>query len=101
MMPRKYTLDGRTPVLCDDLLVWGQWMQVANRQVAETAIGDARVSTVFLGLDHQWSDDGPPLLFETMIFGGVYSERQFRCSTWDEAEIQHAAVIEVARAGMH
>ena len=33
-------------------------------------VGDInyRVSTVFLALDHNWSSDGPPELWETMIF---------------------------------
>lgn len=29
-----------------------------------------RVSTVFLGLDHNWSGEGPPILWETIVFGG-------------------------------
>lgn len=29
-----------------------------------------RISTVWLGLDHNFMGDGPPLIFETMIFVG-------------------------------
>jgi len=51
------------------------------------------VSTVFLGLDYQFGD-GPPLIFETMAFwrqsGGG---EKMRCSTWLQAEAQHAAMI--------
>ena len=55
------------------------------------------VSTVFLGLDHNW-DDGPPHLFETMIFfhGGKrhYADiYQRRYSTWDEALAGHQLVV--------
>jgi hypothetical protein len=32
--------------------------------------GNIGISTVFLGLDHRHFGDGPPLLFETMVFGG-------------------------------
>lgn len=39
-----------------------------DRQVASTLLGDVRVSTVWLGINHNWGD-GPPLIFETMIFG--------------------------------
>src|SRR5262245_14898324 len=46
------------------------------------------ISTVFLGLDHQWMD-GPPLLFETMVFNGPCNEFQERYSTWKEAEEGH------------
>lgn len=27
------------------------------------------VSTVLLGLDHRFTNDGPPIIFETMVFG--------------------------------
>jgi hypothetical protein len=38
--------------------------------VAKTPIGDdAEVSTVWVGLDHNFLGEGPPLIFETMIFG--------------------------------
>jgi hypothetical protein len=37
------------------------------KRVAETQIGPYWVSTVWLGLDHQFGQ-GPPLLFETMVF---------------------------------
>jgi hypothetical protein len=48
------------------------------------------VSTVFLGIDHRFGGEGPPLLFETMIFGGPHDQSQYRCSTWQEAEHMHA-----------
>jgi len=38
------------------------------KRVLETQIGPYWVSTVWLGLDHSFSDDGPPLIFETMVF---------------------------------
>lgn len=41
-----------------------------NTHVADTSFSDGtRVSTVFLGLNHAY-DDGPPQVFETVIFGG-------------------------------
>lgn len=72
-------------------------METAERRVARTEIGPLTVSTVFLGLDHG-SGKGPPVLFETMIFDGGEDGYQTRCSTWAEAEIQHAAAVEVAKA---
>jgi|ERR1035437_6928735 hypothetical protein len=47
------------------------------------------VSTVFLGINHDYNNSGTPILFETMIFGGKYSEYQNRYSTYDEAIIGH------------
>ena len=58
-------------------------------------------STVFLGLDHRFIDDGPPLLFETMIFGGDGDKDQWRCSTWEQAEAQHRRAVELVRRRRH
>ncbi len=59
-------------------------------RVGSTRVGQYRVSTVFLGLDHQYGD-GPPLVFETMVFegegfGDLYCERY---ATWEDAEAGH------------
>ena len=29
-MMDRYILDGKTPVLCDDLRTWGRWMETAR-----------------------------------------------------------------------
>ncbi len=92
----KYVLDGKTPVKCDDLYTWGEWMETANRHVAKEVIGDAQVSTVFLGMDHAWGG-AEPLLFETMIFGGPHDGYQDRCSTWAEAEAMHAKAVALVK----
>lgn len=57
--------------------------------VADETIKGVRVSTVFLGLDHGWGG-GPPLVFETMVFGGALADECERCSTYTEAEEMHA-----------
>jgi hypothetical protein len=64
--------------------------------VAQENIGDVRVSTVFLGMDHSFGE-GPPLIFETMIFGGEHDEFQDRCSTYAEAEEMHARACRMVR----
>jgi len=69
-------------------------MQIDDRRVAldkDVAPG-AEVSTVFLGLDHAFGD-GPPVLFETMVFGGPLDGEQDRYCTWDEAVAGHAAML--------
>ncbi len=83
-----YILDGKNVVECNDLMEWASWYQTAERRVAKTEGNDVRVSTVFLGIDHSFGD-GPPELFETMIFGGEHDDDQRRYSTWDEAEKGH------------
>ena len=87
-----YILDGHTPVPEPDTRKWGGWMGRADRTVRKEAVGGVEVSTVFLGLDHSYDDEGP-MLFETMVFGGLYDLVYWRCRTWDEAEAQHARVL--------
>lgn len=95
MASDKYILEGKTPVPAD-LTTWAHWFETSDRQVAQDQIGDTCISTVFLGIDHQWGK-GPPLIFETMIFGGVHDLYQTRSSTWDEAEKQHAKAIDLVK----
>ena len=70
-----------------------------SRRVAKTTIGDAEISTVFLLLDHSFDRDGPPILFETMIFGGIHDLYQERYRTWDEAEAGHARAVHLVQTG--
>ena len=91
-----YMLVGKKPVPCD-LMTWATLRSTANRHVAISEFEWGKVSTVFLGLDHQWFD-GPPLLFETMIFGGPLDQEMDRYSTWEEAEAGHKAMVEKAIA---
>lgn len=91
-----YILDGHTPVPCDDFRVWGDWYRTADRHVGNTTIGGLQVSTVFLGSNHQWGC-GPPVLFETMVFGGD-DEMMDRYSTWDEAQAGHDATVAAVTA---
>lgn len=92
----RYILVGHDPVLCPDLMKWGVWIQEAERHVAKTGVGDNWISTVFLGLDHSFGG-GPPVLFETMIFGGKHDEYQERYVTWDAAEAGHARAVRMVR----
>jgi predicted DNA-binding transcriptional regulator AlpA len=52
------------------VLTWARWFETAERTVASDHVGDVHVSTVFLALDHNFGLEGPPVLWETMIFGG-------------------------------
>lgn len=86
--------DGHTPIEEPNLYKWGHWYEEAckngQRQVARTIIGDVHVSTVFLALNHRFFDkNGPPILFETMVFGGKYDQEMERYCTWDEAVLGH------------
>lgn len=97
----KYILKGKQPIREFDLLKWAMWFETADRRVCETILGtlngEIRVSTVFLGLDHNFSGSGRPVLFETMIFGGQHNNEMVRTSTWAKAEAAHKYMIEVAK----
>ena len=93
-MSDKYVLVGQTPVPVDDLLKWAVQFEVMDRRVAFTRVFDlVDVSTVFLGLDHSFHG-GRPLLFESMAFwADEHGAEMARCSTWLEAELQHAEMV--------
>lgn len=65
-----------------------------NRIVKKDKIGDIEISTVFLSIDHSFNG-GKPILFETMIFGGIHDQYQDRCSTWDEALKMHQVAVDL------
>jgi len=89
-----YILDGKEPVEVSDVLTWADWFETADRIVKQTTLNqEVRVSTVFLGLNHRFIGAGPPLLFETMIFGGERDGAQWCYSTWDEAAVGHKAAV--------
>lgn len=88
-----YILDGTIPVLEPDLNAWGRWNRTHSKFIAESVFGflwwKVRVSTVFLGIDHSFTE-GFPVLFETMVFGGKHDGFQERSSTWSGALRTHA-----------
>lgn len=97
----KYILDANDqPVVCDDVLEWGRWFEGADdrRRVARTEFEGGYVSTVFLGLDHNFTH-GDPVLWETMIFGGPHDGYQERYTSKADAEIGHQIAVELAKGG--
>jgi hypothetical protein len=88
----------RQPVECTDLLKWADWYENnEDRSVAVTGVGPYVVSTVFLGLNHNFNFrlEGPPILFETMVFSdGESCGEMDRCSTWAEAEQMHKRMVQ-------
>lgn len=92
----KYILDeAHNPVLVEDVLEWGRWFAKADRRVAVTELGEfnARISTVFLGIDHGFFNHEKPALFETMIFENGNGGDMRRYATWAEAEEGHKEMV--------
>lgn len=72
------------------------WSDDARRVAFTTLPGGVEVSTVHLGIDHSFGH-GPPLIFETMIFGGTLDQDTQRYPTEAEAKAGHAEMVERAR----
>jgi hypothetical protein len=91
---------------------WMEWFENAystdETRVAFTKTDRVEVSTVFLGINHNFKfDDSVPLLFETMAFHKLDAPKKLindleiewdgqetmRCSTWEEAELQHKMMV--------
>lgn len=99
-MTDKYILDGHNPVPAT-IDEWAKWYETSGdaRRVGLDMLPNCKVSTVFLALDHSFSNGrGLPILFETMVFGGPLDGEQERYSFWDEAEAGHKAMVERVKA---
>jgi len=98
---RYYILDADNKPVAVDMPTWGEFFEtLSNRIVDYTEINSQiYVSTVFLGLDHRHFGDGPPILFETMVFGGPISMDQacWRYASWDDACVGHVVAVRKAR----
>ena len=89
-----------------------EYIEALNREVAERKdsqdvvgrigddnVGPYRVSTVPLLIDHNFTDEGPPVLWETMIFGGGVTDEEYqeRYTSVEDARDGHERAIELAR----
>jgi hypothetical protein len=68
---------------------------VAYVRVAEDKIGPYWISTVWLGVNH--GIFGPPLIFETMVFGGGESHDCVRYSSLERAQTGHRTKVSEVR----
>jgi hypothetical protein len=105
-----YNRDGS--VFEGTVLDWARQFEIANRRVGLTVVTDSanpdrkyRVSTVFLGINHNYTG-GMPLLFETMVFaegGDVDSNldgEQERYITEAEAAAGHEGWVATVAMGI-
>lgn len=83
-----------------DLFEWAKLFEARGEAADEswwriqTEVGDHTVSTVWLGIDHNFSGDGPPLIFESMIFGDDDELEIRRYATWEEARVGHEELVQ-------
>jgi hypothetical protein len=89
-----YDLDGNPMTLME----WAELMEAdpERRRVGRTAVRGYLVSTVWLGMNHNYHPDAPPHIFETMVFpltdfgDEVYCKRY---SMREQAEAGHESVV--------
>lgn len=100
-----YKLDENKNVIPSSLEEWSNFIE--NRlptnylHVGDDTVDGKRVSTVFIGICHNFNpDSNVPIVFETMVFedygSSIYQERY---STYKEAEDGHKRAIEWVRNG--
>jgi hypothetical protein len=93
-----YILDAdNNPVLEPDIWKWAKWYETANRHVGNTVLGNIKISTVFLGLDHGFGGFGPPVLWETIIFGGEHDDYQERYTSYKRAVNGHKLAVDMVK----
>jgi hypothetical protein len=97
--PHLYILDATgKPVPATNLLRWGEWFERANRTVEKDEIDGHFISTVFLGIDHNFLGEGPPILWETMVFDpDGKALDQIRYNSLDAARNGHKAAVDAFR----
>lgn len=111
MFLHHYILNAKgTPVIEPNLCKWAHWYEKAERHVGLDFIGPYKVSTVFLGLDHNYHPTGPPVLWETMVFKKKTRSKKWviddhldleqdRCAgSREQAEAMHAKMVKKVKA---
>jgi hypothetical protein len=97
-VPQHPRLFDRTGKPIDSFLKWAELIsQDTEQRVARTTIGPYQVSTVWMGIDHNYFCPGPPLIFETAIFTAdrsmPYCQRH---ATLESAQEGHNGAVRVA-----
>lgn len=97
----KFILDENNNAIPATLMEWGMFLENEHDRkiVKQEMVNGFRVSTVFLGLDHNWNifneENHKPHIFETMVFKGEGGTENYcdRYSTWEEAEEGHKVAV--------
>lgn len=103
---RYYKLDKDKNAIPCSLYEWAEQLEEMvnsdNKQVAADTIDGKLISTIWLGLNHNFFYDGDPHIFETMVFTEKYGGQEIYCerySTWQEAEEGHKHAVQWVKDG--
>lgn len=97
MRKYRYILVNGEPVPEPDPRKWAIWFGTNERIVKRTLIGKVEISTVFIAIDHSFSDNEPPMLWGTMVFGGKLNYEQERYISLEDAKAGHNNMVERVR----
>lgn len=76
-----------------NMIQWGELFQNPDYKIVKRdQIGDVKVYTVWLGMDHGFLNE-LPIIFETMVFGGEFDQYQERYATEQEALAGHKKIV--------
>jgi hypothetical protein len=89
-----YKLEGQTPVAVESFMEWSLWIMSANTTVMLNELNDSIISTRFVGIDLNpgGNSKSQPMVFETLVMGGVFDGKINRYPTWDEAIQGHLKI---------
>lgn len=99
----RYSADGEFQVYYDwngEPITQEQWMSPArfgSKRVRETTLANGFwISTVYMGIDHSYMPDEPPIIYETMAFtpDGRGGFDEMRYATLEQALIGHEIMVE-------
>lgn len=94
--PRYYAVNGRPMTMMEWARSFSHYRHI-GLDLLRIRGHHYRVSTVWLGLDHNWRPHGPPLIFETMVFEdddmSGFEGIQCRYSTLVQAQRGHIRIV--------
>lgn len=90
-----YILQDKKAILEENLAAWEHWFNNNPKTLKFDKIGNVNISTVFFGIDHDFSGK-KPVLFETVISDGK-EIKQIRYSTYQEAIEGHENQCDLSR----
>ena len=79
-----------------ELMEWAEWFETADRTISRTEQDGVVVSTVFLGIDHNFGSRGAPVLWESMVFGGPLDGEEQRYTSAEAAKHGHEQMVKLA-----
>ena len=92
-----YDLNGKAIKGKNALMEWAELCKSPKRILKQDFFCPRiKVSTVWLGLDHNFGG-GKPLIFETIIFFNHKTMEMFRYSTREEAESGHQEAVKMVK----